>query len=311
MVGGPILLLGSRGQVGAETLPLLREIAEVVSPRREELDLTDEPAVRAVVRDLKPRWIVNAAAYTAVDEAETEARTAYRLNGELPGILGEEASRMGAAVVHFSTDYVFSGDGQRPWTEDDPTNPLNVYGASKLAGERALAASGADHFIFRTSWVFGAHGKNFLRRVLQLSLGRDEMKVVDDQTGSPTWSRTLAQLVGHTIQRAEGRAKLNGANLAAAMRSMGGLYHASSGGYTTWFGFASQILQIAREAMPEKFMTTLTPIPSIARPAAALRPMNSRLNCERLTNELEFEMPHWQSVTREVMVEVLADMPVL
>jgi dTDP-4-dehydrorhamnose reductase len=305
---GPILLLGAHGQVGGEALPLLRELGEVVSLTRAELDLTDGAAVRTAVRELKPRWIVNAAAYTAVDKAESESRTAYVLNGELPGILGEEAARIGSAVIHFSTDYVFSGEGSRPWREDDPTGPLGVYGASKLVGERTLAESGAGHFIFRTSWVFGARGENFLRRILHLALERDELKIVDDQIGSPTWSRTLARLVEHTIRRAEERTKLNGGDLDEAVRPVGGVYHASSRGYTTWFGFASRFSQTAQEAMPEKALAKLVPIPSSAYPTAAVRPKNSRLNGEKLARGLEFEMPDWQSATREVMDEVLAEM---
>jgi dTDP-4-dehydrorhamnose reductase len=308
MGNGPILLLGAHGQVGGEALPLLRELGEVVSLTRAELDLTDGAAVRAAVRELKPRWIVNAAAYTAVDKAESESRTAYVLNGELPGILGEEAARIGSAVIHFSTDYVFSGEGSRPWREDDPTGPLGVYGASKLAGERALTESSAAHFIFRTSWVFGARGENFLRRILQLAMERDELKIVDDQIGSPTWSRTLARLVGHTIRRTEDRAKLGGGGLDEVVRSVGGVYHASSMGYTTWFGFATEFVQIARRAMPEKTLAKLVAIPTSAYPTAAVRPKNSRLNCEKLARGLEFEMPDWQSATREVMEEVLAEM---
>jgi len=305
---GPILLLGAHGQVGGEALPLLRELGEVVSLTRAELDLTDGTAVRAAVRELKPRWIVNAAAYTAVDKAESESRAAYVVNGELPGILGEEAGRIGAAVIHFSTDYVFSGEGSRPWREDDPTGPLGVYGASKLAGEKALAESGAAHFIFRTSWVFGARGENFLRRILQLALEREELKIVDDQVGSPTWSRTLARLVKHTIRRTEERTKSGGCGLEEAVRPVGGVYHASSGGYTTWFDFATEFVQIACEAMPERTLAKLAGIPSSAYPTAAVRPKNSRLNCERLARGLEFEMPDWQSATREVMAEVVAEM---
>jgi len=302
---GRILLLGARGQVGAEALPLLRECGEVISLTRAELDLTDGAAVRVAVRELKPRWIVNAAAYTAVDKAESESRIAYVLNGELPGILGEEAARIGSAVIHFSTDYVFSGEGSRPWREDDSTGPVNVYGASKVAGERALVASGAGHFIFRTSWVFGARGENFLRRILQLALERDELKIVDDQVGSPTWSRTLAQLVVHTIRRAEDGAKSSG-GLEEAARLEGGVYHACSKGYTTWFGFASEFVRITRDSMPETPMAKLVPITSSAYPTAAVRPENSRLNCEKLASGLGFRMPDWQSATGAVMGEVLA-----
>jgi dTDP-4-dehydrorhamnose reductase len=251
---------------------------------------------------------VNAAAYTAVDKAESEQRSAYVLNGELPGILGEEAVRLGSAVIHFSTDYVFSGEGSRPWSEDDATGPLSVYGASKLAGEKALAESGAGHFIFRTSWVFGSRGENFLRRILQLAMEREELKIVDDQVGSPTWSRTLARLVEHTIRRMEESVKLSGGDLEAAVRPVGGIYHASSMGYTTWFSFATEFVQTAQKAMPDKTLAKLVGIPSSAYPTAAVRPKNSRLNCERLARELEFAMPDWQPATREVMAEVLAEM---
>ena len=204
---------------------------------------------------------------------------------------------------------MFSGEGSRPWREDDPTGPLSVYGASKLAGERALAEGGAAHFIFRTSWVFGARGKNFLRRILQLARERDELKLVDDQVGSPTWSRTLARLVEHTIRRAEERTKSGGCGLDEAVRPVGGVYNASSRGYTTWFGFASEFVRIARKANPERTLARLVPIASSAYPTAAERPKNSRLNCEKLARELEFEMPDWQSATREVMEEVLLESP--
>jgi len=289
-------------------LPLLRGIGEVVSLTRAELDLTDGAAIRSVVRQVKPRWIVNAAAYTAVDKAESDAQTAHAINGDAPGILGEEAFRIGAAVIHFSTDYVFSGAGVLPWREEDPTGPLGVYGASKLAGERALAASGAAHFIFRTSWVFGARGENFLRRILQLAQEREELKIVDDQVGSPTGSRSLARLTEHTIRLAERDAATDGASLEQAVRSIGGIYHASSVGFTTWFEFAAEFLRIAQKALPEKKLARLVPIPSSAYPTPAKRPKNSRLNCDKLARALKFEMPPWQSAASEVMRELLAEM---
>ncbi len=301
------MLLGAHGQVGGEALPRLRELGEVVSLTRAELDLTDGAAIRAAVRRLKPRWIVNAAAYTSVDKAESDVQTAYAINADAPGILGEEAARLGSAVIHFSTDYVFSGEGSRPWREDDPTAPLGVYGASKLGGERALAASGAAHFIFRTSWVFGTHGENFLRRIFQLAMERDELKIVDDQVGSPTWSRTLARLVEHTILRTEESAALTGGELDDAARSTGGVYHASSVGFTSWFGFASEFVRIAQQALPDRALAKLTPIPSSAYPTAAVRPKNSRLNCDKLAGTLKFEMPGWQSATNDVMQELLAE----
>jgi dTDP-4-dehydrorhamnose reductase len=304
---GPILLIGANGQVGGEALPLLRALGDVVSLTRAELDLTDSVAIRTVVRNVKPRWIVNAAAYTAVDKAESDSRAAFAINGEAPGILGEEALRIGAPVLHFSTDYVFSGDGSRPWREDDPTGPLGVYGASKLAGEQALARSGAAHFIFRTSWVFGTHGENFLRRIFQLALEREELKIVDDQTGSPTWSRTLAHLVAHTLRNVEEEARVGGITPAEIVRAIGGVYHACSMGFTTWFGFASEFLQIAERARPERTFARLTPIPSSAYPTPAERPKNSRMSCEKLARTLEFEMPTWQDSTSQVMEELLSE----
>jgi dTDP-4-dehydrorhamnose reductase len=293
--------------VGAEALPLLCGIGEVVSLTRAELDLTDGAAIRATVRQVKPRWIVNAAAYTAVDKAESEAPAAYAINGAAPGILGEEAARIGSAVIHFSSDYVFSGAGVLPWREDDPTGPLGVYGASKLAGEQALAESGVAHFIFRTSWVFGTRGENFVRRILQLSQEREELRIVDDQVGSPTWSRSLAHLTNHTICRAEQSATSNGTRLEETVKRTGGIYHACSMGFTTWFDFASEFLEVAQKALPGKTLARILPIPSSAYPTAAVRPKNSRLNCEKLSRELEFEMPAWQSATNKVMEEWLAD----
>jgi dTDP-4-dehydrorhamnose reductase len=308
MPAGPILLLGAHGQVGGEALPLLRGVGAVVSLTRQDLDLTDGAAIRAAVREIKPRWIVNAAAYTAVDKAESESQLAYAINRDATGILGEEAARVGASVIHFSTDYVFSGEGSLPWREDDATGPLSVYGASKLAGEKALEESGAAHFVFRTSWVFGMQGENFLRRILQLALEREELKIVDDQVGSPTGSRTLARLVQHTVQRAEEKANLDGCGLGEAVGPAGGVYHASSAGYTSWFGFATEFVQQARDAMPGRAIASLTPIPSSAYPTAAVRPKNSRLDCERLRRELGFDMPRWEAVTREVTDGILAGM---
>jgi dTDP-4-dehydrorhamnose reductase len=306
MNDGPILLLGANGQVGGEALPLLRSLGHLVSLTHAELDLTDPSAIRAAVRELRPRWIVNAAAYTAVDKAESDSETAFAINGDAPRILGEEAHRIGAPVIHFSTDYVFSGDGNRPWTEDDPTGPLGVYGASKLAGEQGLAESGATHFIFRTSWVYGAHGENFLLRILKLALEREELKIVDDQYGAPTWSRTLARLAVDCILRGEKDALMRGGRPAEAVQSISGIYHACSAGFTTWFGFASEFVRMAQATRPGRVFARLTPIPSSAFPTAAKRPMNSRMNCEKLARTFAFDMPAWQDSLSEVMDEMLA-----
>ena len=220
-MAGRILLTGASGQVGGAALPLLQRLGEVAAPTRAELDLSDAAEVRRWVREVAPRWIVNCAAYTAVDKAESEPQAAFAINAEAPGVLGEAASAIGAAVISFSTDYVFPGSGERPWTESDATGPLSVYGASKLAGERALAASGAAHLVFRTSWVYGATGNNFLKTILRLAGEREELNVVADQHGAPTWSEDLARLVAHTIVRLPA---------VEAVRAVGGVYHACAAG---------------------------------------------------------------------------------
>jgi dTDP-4-dehydrorhamnose reductase len=303
---GLILLIGANGQVGAEALPLLQSVGKVAGLTRAELDLADIPAIRLAVQELKPRWIVNAAAYTAVDKAESDSERAFVINGDAPGVLGEEARRIGATVIHFSTDYVFSGTGTRPWREDDPTGPLGVYGASKLAGEQALAASGAAHLIFRTSWVYGTSGENFLLRILKLAAEREELRIIDDQHGAPTWSRTLARLAVHSILRGEADAAKHRTTSAEAIQPISGIYHACSAGTTTWFGFASEFLRIAQTARPERVFARLTAIPSSAYPAAAKRPENSRLNCEKLERTFGFELPTWEHSTAQVMDELIA-----
>ena len=304
MRDGPILLIGANGQVGGEALPLLDALGDVVSLSRAEMDLSNSASIRSAVRQLKPRWIINAAAYTAVDQAESAFEAAFAVNRDAPGVLGEEACRIGAPVIHFSTDYVFAGDGTRPWDEEDPTGPLGVYGESKLAGERALAASGAAHLIFRTSWVYGTHGKNFLLTILKLAREREELRIVNDQYGAPTWSRTLAQLVAHSVLRSESQAHQNGITLSEAVCPISGIYHACSAGVTTWFGFASEFVRLAQRAHPEQAFATLIPVPSTAYPTPARRPQNSRMNCEKLTRTLGFEMPTWQQSTSLVMDEL-------
>jgi dTDP-4-dehydrorhamnose reductase len=303
---GPILLIGANGQVGRELFPLLNKLGTVITMPRSELDLGNAASIRGAIRELKPRWIVNAAAYTAVDMAESDAAAAFAINGVALGVIGEEALRVGAPVIHFSTDYVFAGDGDRPWSEDDPTHPLSVYGSSKLAGEKALANSGATHLIFRTSWVYGTQGQNFLLTILALARERDELRIVNDQHGSPTWSRTLAQLVTHVIGLGEETARKRGLQPAEAVAPIAGVYHACSKEFTTWFGFASEFLRMAQAANPQQHFATLIPVPSSAYPTAAKRPENSRLNCEKLARDLGFTLPLWQDSTSEVMVELLA-----
>ncbi len=301
-----ILLTGVNGQVGGALLPLLGARGEVIAPTRGELDLTDGEAIARMVREVRPRWIVNPAAYTAVDRAESEKDLAFAVNADAVRVLGEEAAKIGAAVISFSTDYVFAGDGERPWVETDATGPLGVYGASKLAGEQALAASGAAHVIFRTSWVYGATGKNFLLTILKLAREREELKIVADQFGAPTWSEDLARLTVHTMDKAEAVVMERGASLAEAVRGFGGVYHACDAGETTWFGFAQEFVRIAQEAYPGLRFARLVPITTAEYPTPARRPGNSRMDCGRLERELGFGMPEWRDSVAKVMEQLLA-----
>jgi dTDP-4-dehydrorhamnose reductase len=256
------------------------------------------------VRRVQPRWIVNPAAYTAVDKAESEPDLARAINTDAPRILGEEAAKLGAPVLHFSTDYVFAGDGTKPWVEADPTGPLGVYGATKLAGEQALAATGAPHLIFRTSWVYGARGKNFLLTILRFARERESMKIVADQYGAPTWSKDLARLAAHVVEQTERVAAEKNLTLADAIKPVEGVYHAAGAGETTWFGFAEEFLRLARAAEPDQPFAALTPIATADYPTPAKRPPNSRMDCSKLANNLNFTMPPWQQSTGQVMAEL-------
>jgi dTDP-4-dehydrorhamnose reductase len=306
LMAGRILLTGVNGQVGGALLPMLQAMGEVVAPTRAELDLGDADAVRAFVLEVKPRWIVNPAAYTSVDKAEKEPELAYAINAEAVKVLGDEAAALGVPMISFSTDYVFRGDGTKPWVETDATGPLGVYGASKLAGEQALATSGAAYIVFRTSWVYGATGNNFLKTILRVAREREEMKVVADQHGAPTWSEDLARLVVHTITTMEAEAKASGRTQAEAVAAKGGVYHACDAGETTWFGFASEFVRLAQIAEPSQRFARLLPIPSSEYPTPAARPSNSRLNCERLETELGFVMPEWEASLAQVMGQIYA-----
>lgn len=280
MPAAKILITGTTGQVGGE---LLRLFPDALAPTRADLDLSDESSIRTYIRHHTPRWIINPAAYTAVDKAESEPQLAAAINTDAPRILGEEAAKIGTSVLHFSTDYVFDGTGPTPYVETDPTNPLGVYGATKLAGEQALAATGAAHIILRTSWVYGATGKNFLLTILKLAAQRPELSIVVDQTGAPTWSRDLATLT---------------ASIIAANPTESGIYHATAQGSTTWHGFATEFLRLAN------IPTKLLPIPTSAYPTPARRPANSLLNCDKLHQTFGIRLPHWQTSLATVMSEV-------
>jgi len=300
-----ILLTGVIGQVGGELQPLLQPFGSVIAADLPAFDFLDPESVRRFARECKPDWIVNPAAYTAVDKAESQPDLAYAINAEAPRVLGEVAAELGIPIIHFSTDYVFNGAGTRPWLEGDKTGPLGVYGASKLAGEQALAATGAAHLIFRTSWVYGSRGKNFLLTILPLAFQREELRIVDDQHGAPTWSRDLARMVVHVMRKMTETSAAAGVSVEETVRSVQGVYHAVNGGGTTWFGFAQEFLRLAAAARPGAKIARIVPISSSEYPTPAKRPANSRLNCSRLLETFGFSMPAWQESTVAVMKEVL------
>ena len=288
-----IFLTGVTGQVGGALRPLLAPLGELYAPTRAELDLTDPAAVRAAVQQFRPTWIINPAAYTAVDKAESEPALAETVNATIPAVLGEEAARLNASVVHFSTDYVFDGSSPRPYTEQDPTAPLGVYGRTKLAGEQALARSGACHIILRTSWVYASTGKNFLLTILKLARERAELRIVADQHGAPTAARDLAQLAAQLV------------SLEADLSETGGVFHATSAGETTWHGFADEAVRQQQAREPGTRFATLVPISTAEYPTPARRPANSRLNCDRLAEVHGVRLPAWQ----EALATVLSERP--
>ncbi len=279
-----ILITGAHGQVGWELQRSLAPFGEIAAYARAQLDLSDADAIRHAVRQVGPALIVNAAAYTAVDQAEKEPERAHAVNATAPAILAEEAKRLGAGLIHYSTDYVFDGQKQAPYEEIDAARPLNVYGASKLEGERAVAAVDVAHLVLRTSWVYGARGKNFLRTILRLAEEREELRVVDDQHGAPTWSRMLAEATAACVSQC-----LYRDGVQDLLRERSGLYHLSAAGQTTWFGFASAIVQTAPKA------PRMTPIPTTAYPLPAPRPMYSVLSNHKFARAFGLQLPDWQA----------------
>lgn len=280
-----ILLTGSTGQVGYELERSLQALGEVVAVDRGRMDLANLDQVRDVIREVKPQLIVNPAAYTAVDKAESEAGLAYRINAEAPGVMAEEAKKLGAALVHYSTDYVFPGTEPGARVETDATGPANAYGASKLAGEQAIAASGVPHLIFRTSWVYGMRGKNFLLTMLRLAKERDELRIVNDQHGAPTWSRTIADTTAVVLAQARGE---------SWWAENSGVYHLSSQGETTWFHFTQAILNQA------ELDCRLVPITTAEYPLPAKRPEFSVLSSQKLMDRF-CHLPTWQEALRLCM----------
>lgn len=301
-----ILLTGVIGQVGGDLLPLLQPFGSVIAADLPDFDFLNPQAIRRFVTDCRPHWIVNPAAYTAVDKSESEPDLAYAINAEAPRVLGEVAAELGIPVIHFSTDYVYNGSGTKPWVETDETGPLGVYGASKLAGDLALADSGAAHLIFRTSWVYGSRGKNFLLTILRLAQEKQEMRIVDDQYGAPTWSRDLARLVAHVIGDISRKSRETGSSAAQTLRANQGVYHAVNSGETTWYGFAREFVGIAAAMRPDAQFARLVPVSSSEYPTPARRPANSRLDCSRLQEVFGVSLPPWEQSAAAVVAEIFA-----
>ncbi len=276
-----IMLVGKNGQVGWELMRTLAPLGQVIPFDQEDMDLSEPDAIRKKVREVAPNLIVNAAAYTAVDKAESDPDLAMKVNGIAPGVLAEEAKKIDSPIVHYSTDYVFDGKKSGPYLEEDAANPQSVYGRTKLAGEEAVRNSGAEHLIFRTSWVYGIRGHNFLLTILRLAKERDELKVVDDQIGAPTWSRMIAEATSLSL------AKCYGQRGSAFSSSFSGTYHLTSNGATSWHGFTEAILD-KLEKRPK-----LIPIPTEDYPLPAVRPKNSILSNEKLASTFGIALPDW------------------
>lgn len=290
-----ILLLGKNGQVGWELQRSLAPLGKVLALGSDEANFSDLEGLIKTVRANTPDVIVNAAAHTAVDKAESETQLARTINALAPAVLANEAKQLNAWLVHYSTDYVFDGSGDKPWLESDPTGPLGIYGSTKLEGEQLIRESGCKHLIFRTSWVYGARGGNFAKTMLRLAQERDALKVINDQIGAPTGADLLADVTAHAIRTAVGNDDVSG------------LYHLVAGGETSWHGYANFVLNFAQGAgvslkvAPEM----IEAVPTSAFPTPARRPNNSRLNTTKLQNTFNLHLPHWQSGVERMLTEIL------
>ncbi len=281
-----LLITGRNGQVGHELRRTLSTLGQVLALGRNELDLTKPDQIRHKIETFKPDVIINAAAYTAVDQAESDVDTAMQINGTAPGIIAEAAKQVGAAVIHYSTDYVFDGSKTTPYLESDTPNPIGVYGKTKLAGEQAIQAVGIPHLILRTSWVYGRYGKNFYNTILRLAHEREELGVVDDQIGCPTWSRTIAETTSQLI--AQQLLNKNGEFFA----DCSGIYNLVSSGQTSWYQFAKYFLELDPNR-EQQTLTTLKPIGTADYPTPAARPPYSVMSTEKLASTFNLAMPAW------------------
>jgi len=294
-----ILLFGKGGQVGWELQRSLAPLGELVALGADSRvlcgDFTHLDGIAQTVRAVAPDFIVNAAAHTAVDKAESEPELAHTINALAPGVLAREAKRSGAWLVHYSTDYVFDGAGGKARLETDPTGPLSIYGKTKLEGEDAIRSTGCQHLIFRTSWVYAARGGNFAKTMLRLAQGRDRLTVIDDQIGAPTGADLVADITAHTIRAAIRRPEV------------GGLYHLVAGGETSWHGYASFVIDFARQSGIEIKVApdAILPVATSAFPLPAPRPKNSRMDTRKLQNTFGLRLPHWQSGVARMLTEII------
>lgn len=282
-----ILITGKSGQVGTEFARLYHSRGDVILTGREECDLSSEQRIRDTVRRLKPEVIINAGAYTAVDQAEKERDLCFAVNATAPGVLAQEAAQLDALLIHYSTDYVFNGRKAEPYVESDPIDPINVYGASKAAGEAAIIRAGGRYLVLRTSWVYGAHGKNFLRTMLRLGAERPELRVVDDQVGAPTSAAAIAAASKRLAEQYQQNPQ----------SAVPGIYHMTAGGSTSWCGFARAIFEAA--ALDKR--PRVQPIPSSEYPTPARRPANSVLANDKFAQTFAFRMSGWQQQLDEVL----------
>jgi dTDP-4-dehydrorhamnose reductase len=302
-----ILLLGKNGQVGWELQRSLAVLGTVTALDRQGCttpegqvlcgDLSDLDGLARTVRTLRPDVIVNAAAHTAVDKAESESELAHRLNAQAPAVLAAEAAALGAWLVHYSTDYVFDGSGTQAWVESDATGPLSVYGQTKLAGEQAIQASGCQHLIFRTSWVYAARGGNFAKTMIRLARERERLTVINDQFGAPTGADLIADVTAHAVRRVAG---------AGDGASLSGVYHLVAAGETTWFEYANQVLALSNQAKAATnfIVKEVLPVPTSAFPTPARRPHNSRLNTAKLQQAFRLTLPPWQQGVARMLAEI-------
>jgi dTDP-4-dehydrorhamnose reductase len=297
-----ILLTGRNGQVGYELFGLLPQLGEVIALGREQLDLLKPEDIRRVIREIRPNLVVNAAAYTAVDQAEKEEATARAINADAPAVIAEEAKRIGAALVHYSTDYVFNGSKTSPYEEDDPVDPINVYGKTKLAGEQAIQSSGVPYLIFRTAWIYATRGRNFVLTILRLATQREELQIVTDQIGAPSWSREIAAATTQILVGLYSRG-----SLPSSISELSGIYHMTAAGETSWYEFTKAILEKAsRMPLTAHWFATATggqpvvtrriiPIKTSEYPTPARRPAYSVLSNSHLLETFGVQLPVWDA----------------